>query len=48
MPQLPDSAFRVLGATMAAFRFPRLRRANPPPVGLAFPLLRPLMLGGES
>jgi hypothetical protein len=48
MPQLPDFAFRVLGAAMAAFRFPRLRRADPPPVGLAFPLLRPLMLGGES
>ena len=48
MPQIPDFAFRGLGAVMAAFRFPRLRRADPPPIGLVFPPLHPVMLGGES
>ena len=48
MSQIPDFAFRMLGAAMASYRFPRLRRADPPPVGLASPPLRPLMLGGES
>lgn len=52
MPQIPDIAFRVLAAWTAAFsaafRFPRLRRADPPPLGLASPPLRPLILGGES
>jgi hypothetical protein len=33
---------------MAAFRFPRLRRADPPPLGVTFPVLGPVMLGGES
>jgi hypothetical protein len=48
VPQIPAFAFRLLGATMAAFRFGRLRRADPLPLGLASPLLRPVMLGGES
>jgi hypothetical protein len=46
--QIPASAVKLLGAAMAAFRFGRLRRADPPPLGLASPLLRPVMLGGES
>lgn len=33
---------------MAAFRFRRLRRADPPPLGLAAPQLHPVMLGGEA
>ena len=33
---------------MAAYRFPRLRRADPHPFGLAAPRLDPVMLGGES
>jgi hypothetical protein len=35
MPQVPDFAFRLLGMAMAAFRFGRLRGADPPPLGLA-------------
>jgi hypothetical protein len=46
--QIPASAVKLLEAAMAAFRFGRLRRADPPPLGLASPLLRPVMLGGES
>ena len=52
MPQISDVALRVLGTYTAAFsvafRFRRLRRADPPPLGLASPLLRPLILGGEG
>lgn len=48
MPQVPGFAFRVMGAVMAAFRFPRLRRADPHPLGLAAPLLHPVMLAGET
>jgi hypothetical protein len=48
MPQLPGVVFQLLGTAMAAFRFPRLRRADPHPWGLAAPLLEPVMLGGES
>jgi hypothetical protein len=48
MPQLPGAAFQLLGTAMTAFRFPRLRRADPHPWGLAAPSLEPVMLGGES
>lgn len=48
MRELQGLAFRGLGATMAAFRFRRLRRADPPPLGLAAPQLHPVMLGGEA
>ena len=52
MPQISDVALRVLGTSTAAFsvvfRFRRLRRADPAPLGLASPPLRPLMLGGEG
>jgi hypothetical protein len=48
MPQVRGIAFRWLGTAMAAFRFPRLRRADPHPFGLAAPPLEQVMLGGES
>jgi hypothetical protein len=48
MRQLAGVVFPLLGAAMAAFRFPRLRRADPHPWGLATPSLDPVMLGGES
>ncbi len=48
MGEIDGLAFRVLGAAMAAFRFRRLRRADPPPLGLVSRPLRPVMLGGES
>jgi hypothetical protein len=48
MPQVRGVAFRWLGTAMAAFRFPRLRRADPHPFGLAAPPLEQVMLGGES
>ena len=48
IPQVPGVVFRLLGMRMAAYRFPRLRRADPHPFGLAAPRLDPVMLGGES
>lgn len=52
MPEISDVALRVLGTSTAAFaatfRFRRLRRADPLPLGLSSPALHPLMLGGES
>jgi hypothetical protein len=48
MRQLAGVVFPLVGAAMAAFRFPRLRRADPHPWGLAAPWLDPVMLGGES
>jgi hypothetical protein len=48
VPQIPGIAFKVMGIAMAAFRFPRLRRADPHPLGLTAPPLQPVMLGGET
>lgn len=48
MRQLAGVVFPLLGTAMAAFRFPRLRRAGPHPWGLATPSLDPVVLGGES
>jgi hypothetical protein len=48
MRELQGLVFRGLGAAMAAFRFRRLRRADPPPLGLVAPQLHPVMLGGEA
>lgn len=48
MRQLAGVVFPLLGTAMAAFRFPRLRRADPHPWGLAAPSVDPVMLGGES
>jgi hypothetical protein len=48
MRGIQDLAFRGLGAAMAAYRFRRLRRADPPPLGLVSPPLHPVMLGGEA
>jgi hypothetical protein len=55
MPQLPGVAFQLLGAVfqlqgaaIAAVAFPRIRRADPHPWGLAEPSLNPVMLAGHS
>jgi hypothetical protein len=48
MRQLAGVVFPLVGAAMATFRFPRLRRADPHPWGLAAPWLDPVMLGGET
>ena len=48
MPQIPGVYFRLTGAAMAALTFPRLRRADPHPWGLAAPPLDPVALSEAS